>query len=101
MKEKSDRIIISKVEERLEEILKTQKDSSEPIVAREFAKKYQVSRQVIVGDIARLRAAGEEIVSTPRGYLMHTTINDQMTKKIICNHNPDQTSHQINSIEHH
>jgi len=87
-----------KVEERLEEILKTLKDSSEPIVAREFAKKYQVSRQVIVGDIARLRAAGEEIVSTPRGYLMNTPINHQITKKIICKHTPEETIDEINTI---
>ena len=87
-----------KVEERLEKILKTLKNSSEPIVARKLAEKYQVSRQVIVGDIARLRAAGEEIVSTPRGYLINTQLHQQITKKIICKHTPEETLDEINTI---
>ncbi|GAA4726930.1 transcription repressor NadR [Brevibacillus fulvus] len=40
------------------------------ISGSELAERCQVTRQVVVHDIAILRAAGEPIVSTPRGYLL-------------------------------
>ncbi len=50
-------------------------------MARELAETFNVSRQVIVGDIARLRAAGENILSTPRGYLLNIRLNHQVNKE--------------------
>ena len=41
-----------------------------PVSATALAQRFSVSRQIIVGDIALLRAAGANIVSTPRGYLV-------------------------------
>lgn len=87
-----------KVEKRLEKIMKTLENSTEPVIARELAEKFGVSRQVIVGDIARLRAAGEEIVSTPRGYLLNARLHHQVTKKIICKHSPEETIDEVNTI---
>lgn len=87
-----------KVEERLEKILLTLRNLSEPIVARELAEKFNVSRQVIVGDVARLRASGEDIISTPRGYLLNTHLNHEVTKKIVCIHSPEETIDEINTI---
>lgn len=87
-----------KVEERLVKILKILEESTEPIIARELAETFDVSRQVIVGDIARLRAAGENILSTPRGYLLNIRLNHQVTKKIICRHSPKETVDEINTI---
>ena len=55
---------------RRENILETITSSSKPVSATALAKQYQVSRQIIVGDIALLRAAGHEIFATPRGYLI-------------------------------
>ena len=59
------------VETRHKQILTILKESNSPIVARKLAEKFEVSRQVIVGDIALLRAAGEEILSTPKGYILN------------------------------
>ena len=47
--------------ERRSEILKTIQETKEPISGTELAKKYNVSRQVIVQDIALLRAEDNEI----------------------------------------
>lgn len=38
-----------------------------PVSATALAKKLSVSRQIIVGDVALLRAAGEAVTATPRG----------------------------------
>lgn len=40
-----------------------------PVSASALAARLCVSRQIIVGDIALLRAAGKAITATPRGYL--------------------------------
>lgn len=42
-----------------------------PVSGASLASRFQVSRQVIVQDIALLRAEGYDILSTNRGYLCH------------------------------
>ena len=46
------------------------KHENGPVSATALAKEHGVSRQIIVGDIALLRAGGEPISATPRGYLL-------------------------------
>lgn len=56
--------------DRRQEILKNIKESDRPVSGSKLAKDYDVSRQVIVQDIALLRASGYDIVSTNRGYVL-------------------------------
>lgn len=56
--------------ERREKILDILKGQSKPISASSLAKCFCISRQIIVGDIALLRASGTDISSTARGYLL-------------------------------
>lgn len=44
--------------------------SNAPVSASNLAEKLSVSRQIIVNDVALLRASGKEIESTPRGYIV-------------------------------
>ena len=53
-----------------EKLLSMLAKSKEPIAGAEMAKQLSVSRQVIVQDIALLRAADNNIVSTNRGYVL-------------------------------
>lgn len=57
-----------KGEERRQRILE-ELDGKTPVAAATLAEKFGVSRQVVVQDVALLRSAGREIVSTPKGYL--------------------------------
>ena len=41
-----------------------------PVSAAALAERFSVSRQIIVGDVALLRAGGTDILATPRGYLL-------------------------------
>lgn len=50
------------------------KHADGPVTGSELAERFQVSRQVIVQDIALLRAAGLEILATPQGYLLVTAL---------------------------
>ena len=56
--------------ERRDEIKNILLASDATVSAAKLAEKLNVSRQVIVGDIALMRAEGMEIKSTPRGYIL-------------------------------
>lgn len=56
-------------EERRREIADCIMESSRPVSGMKLAKSFCVSRQVIVQDIALLRASGYDIISTNRGYI--------------------------------
>ncbi len=58
--------------ERREKILARLRQGGKAVSATALAGEYQVSRQVIVQDVALLRASGHAITSTNRGYLMET-----------------------------
>ena len=55
---------------RREEILDRIQRSSAPVPAKDLAALFQVSRQVIVQDIALIRAAGYGVIATNRGYIL-------------------------------
>lgn len=58
-----------------------------PVSASALAVELHVSRQIIVGDIALLRAEGIDIDATPRGYLLVDPVQKTKTWKIACFHN--------------
>ncbi len=55
---------------RRRQLLKALEDAGGPITGGELAQRLKVSRQVIVGDVALLRAEGAAIYATPAGYLL-------------------------------
>ena len=89
------------VEKRQKSILIELEKADQPIVARKLAEKFSVSRQVIVGDIALLRAAGHEVLSTPKGYLLQSewsTASKDVKRKFVCKHSIEETVDEINTI---
>ena len=44
-----------------------------PLSATALAAQCGVSRQIIVGDVALLRAGGLSVLATPRGYVLENT----------------------------
>lgn len=73
--------------ERREKILNLLKNSNKPIKGTELSNMYQVTRQVIVQDIALLRARGENILATPQGYVIPKMgKRSSIVKKIVCKH---------------
>jgi Predicted small molecule binding protein (contains 3H domain) len=67
-----------------------------PVTGAALAQKLGVSRQVIVGDIAILRAAGLEIYATPQGYLLPAArLPSVQTAKIACHHGWDKLADEL------
>lgn len=54
---------------RRQAILQTLNAADGPVSATALAKELGVSRQIIVGDVALLRAGGHPVTATPRGYV--------------------------------
>ncbi|MCB8544225.1 transcription repressor NadR [Enterococcus faecalis] len=82
---------------RRREIVKRLRETEKPISATRFAKAFDVSRQIIVGDVALLRATGVEIVATARGYMLEQPL-EGIERKIACQHTPEQTREELSVI---
>ena len=86
-------------DQRREQILNTIKQQKSPVSASSLAKTLNVSRQVIVGDVALLRAKGYEIIATARGYMIpeYKEFN-QYLGKVACRHAPEKTKSELYTI---
>jgi len=74
-------------EERRKEIVRILKSREKPIVGSELAKRFNVSRQVIVQDIAVLRARGLNIISTSNGYFIAEAKDEgKNIVTVVCSH---------------
>lgn len=72
-------------EERRNRILSRLNESSAPVSAGALASEFSVTRQIIVADIALLRASGESITAKSRGYVLERTYNG-IIKRIAVKH---------------
>ena len=72
------------------------KKRHDPVTGNELALLFDVSRQVIVQDIALLRAGGADIMATPRGYCYNQAATAPViSRRIACRHTPEQTSLEL------
>lgn len=71
-------------------------NSDKPLNGTELAKRLKVSRQVIVTDIALIRANGTDIVSTNRGYIINETISRKRVFKVV--HSDADVETEMNAI---
>ena len=87
-------------DKRKAEILRALQQTEKPISATSFAKEFGVSRQIVVGDVALLRASGENIIATARGYLLERE-SEKLISKIAVQHTPQQTEEELRTIVEH
>jgi uncharacterized protein len=68
-----------------------------PIAGADLAARVGVSRQVVVQDIALLRANGRRIVGTPGGYLLlGEALPSTVTTVLPCRHGVEQVEQELN-----
>lgn len=84
-------------EKRRQEILEILAQSAQPVSATALAGKFSVSRQVIVGDIALLRAVGAKIAATPRGYAILPETGG-LIRQIACQHSAETMRAELYAI---
>lgn len=69
-----------KAKERRERILDIVKNSDVPVPANKLASEFEVSRQIIVQDIAVIRAADDGIIATNR--VIYTRMNQNVRESL-------------------
>lgn len=86
-------------EERRREIVELLKDSATPISGTALAKKLSVSRQVVVQDMALLRASSYDILSTTKGYVLNEPVKSQeQTRVLKVLHTDEQIEQELQMI---
>ena len=87
-------------EQRRDAILKLLTESGKPLSAGKLAHFLGVSRQIIVGDVALMRASGREINATPKGYLLPAKAGKEsaLSCRIACRHDSKQMQDELYAI---
>ena len=82
--------------ERRKGIIEQIRNSATPVSGKSLAETYKVSRQVIVQDIALLRAAGYDVIATNRGYILNTPA--KVTRVVKVCHTDEQLEEELCTI---
>ena len=85
-------------EQRRIEILNTLKESTLPISANAFAKEFSVTRQIIVADIALLRASGYPIRAEHKGYVLEKVESNEIRKRIVVKHGAKEVTEELYAV---
>lgn len=83
-------------EARRQGILRRLTGADHPISATVLAEEFGVSRQIIVQDIALLRATGSKITSLARGYFLQSAGSYRRVFKVI--HSDEDTEQELHTI---
>ncbi|WAH36556.1 transcription repressor NadR [Alicyclobacillus dauci] len=88
---------MSELTSRQQSLLKIIQSNSNPVSGQALAKELDVTRQVVVHDIALLRALGYSILSTPKGYMLNA---ETATNRVLLavSHTPEQTGTELNVL---
>lgn len=81
---------------RRQQLLDYLRKSGEPVSGSRLAEVFQVSRQVVVQDIALLRAGQQEILSTNKGYLLTSETAARHIVKVC--HQDGEIEQELNTI---
>lgn len=85
--------------DRRDELIRIMQESENPMTGTDLAQRFGVTRQVIVQDIAVLRAKGFAIVATPQGYFQPKTHphhrSGRVFRSITISHTSEQTEKEL------
>lgn len=83
---------------RREHLVKILNEADSPVSGGDLSKRLGVSRQVIVQDIALLRASNIDIISTTKGYMIYRTEPISVKRIIQVKHTDDQIEDELCTI---
>jgi transcriptional regulator of NAD metabolism len=86
---------------RRREMLRWMRERDAPVHGSSLARRFRVSRQCVVQDIAILRAGGEDILATPRGYRLPRQSAKSFRAVIACRHTPEETREELEILVDH
>ena len=85
--------------ERRARLLSALETAAAPTRGSELSALLGVSRQIVVADIAILRAAGAAVVATPQGYLLAPAHGHAGVRAVVASrHDPTQTERELHAL---
>jgi|SRR5690554_5448721 transcriptional regulator of NAD metabolism len=81
--------------ERRKRLIQILENSYKPISGSKLAKELGVSRQVIVQDVALLRASDENIISTNKGYILFKEYPNKVTRSFLVKHSTEEIEDEL------
>ncbi len=88
-------------EKRRQVLLDKLENNREPLKGTELAQLLGVSRQVVVQDVALLRAKGNKIFATPQGYILADRPTNTFRATVACQHNFSGLKRELEIIIEH
>ena len=82
-------------EQRREKIISVLQMSDQPITATRLANEFSVTRQIIVADIALLRAGGHHIRAEHKGYVLEKSDSHAILKRVVVNHGNNDVKNEL------
>lgn len=84
--------------ERRDKIIEILSGSPAAVSGTELAKQLGVSRQIIVQDVALLRAVDKNIIATPKGYLYFSPHKEKVNRCFMVKHSMEDTEDELCTI---
>lgn len=84
-------------DKRREEVLRILSNAKSAVNATKLAEEFGVTRQIIVADVALLRAAGNPIRAEHRGYVLDKQ-DGSLRKSIVCRHSGEGVTDEFYTI---
>ena len=73
-------------------------ESKKPLSGGFLGKQFGISRQVVVQDVALLRAEGFDILATARGYILNQEAGMLMSRILLVKHSNEALEDELNTI---
>lgn len=87
-----------KADERRNSIMEMLISEKKAIKGTTLAESFNVTRQIIVKDIAILRAKGNNIIATPDGYMINDDNSNRVKSVIAVNHNDEDVIKELEIV---
>ena len=88
-------------EQRREKIISVLQTSEKPVSATSFANEFSVTRQIIVADIALLRASGYPIRAEHKGYVLEKSDSRMTLRRVVVKHGKNEVQDELYAIVDH
>lgn len=80
------------------EMIKMLQKATKPLSGAKLGKAFGISRQVVVQDIALLRAEGYDLLATARGYILNKDVGQMASRIVLVKHAADQMEDELNIV---
>ena len=86
-------------DERRKQILEILRKSTEPVSGATLSRLLGVSRQIVVSDVALIRAVNKNIMATNKGYILYDQKEDNLIHRTVCvKHSNEEMEDELNTI---